>query len=515
MRWIKRGAVLLGLAVLACLAWFSLAINTTLQLPNAAERAGPLLLQNGNLIDLASGEIHSGTDILIEGDRISAIGPQLLVPGAKVVDASGQYVLPGLFDMHVHSLRSSPAIDHLMYIAMGVTAVRDMGGCLGEEDSWIACAADKKRWNREVADGQRIGPRYDQVTSLAINGGKEIPSGWPTELGAPDVEGARRRAAHDSERGIDFLKPYSLLDRDAYLALAAAAKEQGLYLAGHKPLAISGQEAITAGQRSIEHAFLFIWECYPGIDALRKGRNIRAAYTHETRLAMLDTHDTQTCDALMNAMRDARTAFVPTHTTRKLDAYALDEDFRNDERLRYIPAPLRSMWLADADSMANRTTEEGNRSYRDFYEFGLKQTGRAHAKGVMVLAGTDAPDSFVFPGMSLHDELVHLVQVGLSPLAALRAATIEPARFLGIDDVAGSIAVGHRADILLVSGNPLRDIAQTRNIEAVILAGQLYDRPQLNHLLDIAEANANHWSMWAKFVWQAARSPILRAQFRD
>jgi hypothetical protein len=420
-----------------------------------------------------------------------------------------------MFDMHVHSIKLSPILTHPMFVAAGVTAVRDMGGCIGIEDAWVACADEKKQWDRAVRESRLVGPRFDQVTSLAINGGREIPGSVDRELGAASPAGARRRVDFDRARNIDFLKPYTRIPRDSYFALAEAAHANGLYLAGHKPLSVSGLEAVAAGQRSIEHAFLFIWECYPGMAALRAVGDPRAAYTNETRAAMLAGHDEGMCAELRQAMADADTAFVPTHTTRKLDAFALDDAYRNDPRLRYIPVPLRFFWLGDADGMAQRAGEQGQSSYLEFYRFGLAQTGAAHAAGVQILAGTDTPDSFAFPGTGLHDELDHLVQAGLSPLAAVRAATIEPARFLGLEGEAGVIEPGARADLVLLSGNPLDDISAVRSIQTVVLAGAVYDRDDLDALLEGVEDAAGSWSMWPKFIWQMLNSPIMRKQFAD
>ena len=251
------------------------------------------------------------------------------------------------------------------------------------------------------------------------------------------------------------------------------------------------------------------------MDALRATGDPRAAYTNETRAAMIAEHDEGMCAELRQAMADANTAFVPTHTTRKLDAFALDDAYRNDPRLRYIPGPLRFFWLNDADGMARRAGEQGQSSYLEFYRFGLAQTGIAHAAGVQILAGTDTPDSFAFPGTGLHDELEHLVQAGLSPLAALRTATIEPARFLGLEGKAGVIEQGARADLVLLSGNPLDDIAAVRTTRTVVLAGAVYNRDDLDALLESVEKAANSWSMWPKFIWQMLNSPIMRKQFAD
>ncbi len=486
-----------------------------LEKPAANVRHDRLLITNTALVDVESGRLRPQQDILIEHGRITAVGPQLEVSGAHVHDASGRFAIPGLFDMHVHSIKLSPVLTHPLFVAAGVTSVRDMGGCIGIEDAWVACADEKLIWDEAVRDAVLIGPRFDQITSLAINGGPEIPAGVDAVLGAATAEGARARAARAAGRGLDFLKVYTRLPREGYFALAKAAPEHGLYLAGHLPLAVSALEAIAAGQRSFEHAFLFIWECYPGMAALRGTDDPRAAYTNEIRTRMIADHDAALCDTLQRRMTEAGTAYVPTHTTRKLDAYAIDPTFRQDARLRYIPAPLRMLWLQDANSMASRAGDGGQQSYRAFYEFGIEQTGVAHRAGVTVLAGTDAPDSFAFPGTGLHDELEHLVLAGLSPLDALRAATLAPAAFLGLQGQAGVIAAGARGDIVLLDGNPLERIRAVRQIDSVVLAGVVYDRQDLDAMLAAVERNAGSWSMWPKFVWQLLCSPIMLRQFAD
>ncbi len=500
---------LLGGLVFFAGAWWPIAA------PAPEVRPAQLLITGVNVVDVRSGRILANQDVLIRDGRIQAVEPQLDAEGATNLDGRNRYLIPGLFDMHVHSMKLSPILGHPLFIAAGVTAVRDMGGCLGDEDGWVACAPDKRSWHEAVAAGTLVGPRFDQVTSLAINGGSEIPGGFDPSLGAPDADGARQRARHDARRGIDFLKPYNRLSRDAYLALAEAAREEGLYLAGHHPLAIPATEVVAAGQRSIEHALLFIWACYPDIASVRSADDFRAMYTNELRERMIAEHDAERCTQLHQAMITAGTAFVPTHTTRKMDAFASDPAYRNDSRLRYIPGPLRLLWNNDADNMIARGGEGGAENYQAFYEFGLTQTGVAHRAGVTVLAGTDAPDSFVFPGSALHDELEHLVAGGLSPLDALRSATLEPANFLGLAQEAGEIVPGVRADLVLLQSNPLEDISAVRDIEAVVLAGAVYDRERLDALLEGVEAAAGSWTMWPKFTWQILNSPVMKAQFGD
>jgi imidazolonepropionase-like amidohydrolase len=514
-KFLKASLKLFGSVLFLAALWLLVGVLWPLAAPQAKQAPGRLLIKGATLVDVRSGELRPHQDILVESGEIIAVGNDLEPGDARLLQAQGQYVIPGMFDMHVHSIKLSPNLIHPLFVAAGVTAVRDMGGCIGIEDAWVACADEKRQWDRAVRESRMIGPRYDQVTSLAINGGQEIPGGEDRELGAPSPDGARMRVDFDRARTIDFLKPYTRIPRDSYFALAEAARANGLYLAGHKPLSVSGLEAIAAGQRSIEHAFLFIWECYPEMDVLRATGDPRAAYTDETRAAMLAEHDEGLCAALRQAMADAKTAFVPTHTTRKLDAFALDDAYRSDPRLTYIPAPLKFFWLNDADGMARRAGEQGQSSYLEFYRFGLEMTGAAHAAGVQILAGTDTPDSFAFPGTGLHDELDHLVQAGLSPLDALRAATLEPASFLGLEGKAGIIEPGARADLVLLSGNPLDDISAVRTTRTVVLAGTVYDRDDLDALLGGVEKTAGSWSIWPKFIWQMLNSPIMRRQWAD
>ena len=514
-QWIKKLAVWLGAALLIVLAVFSAGVFWPFESPAPGLNSQKSLITNVSLVEVDTGQVKPGQDILVENGVIVAVGANLSAVDAALIDGTDRFAVPGLFDMHAHSMKMAPILAHPMFVAAGVTAIRDMGGCLGLEDALVACASDKRGWNKAAIEGTAVSPRYDQVTSLAIDGGSEIPTALDQSWWVRDAASAQKRVLFDVGRGIDFLKPYSSLSEKAYLALAAAAEKNGTYLAGHKPFVVGATTALAAGQRSFEHAFLFIWDCFPGIEAYRANGSIAAAFTNEARSEMIVQHDAAQCAGLYGEMQDAGAVYVPTHTTRKLDAYALDEDFRNDERLKYVPSPLRTMWLQDADNMAEKAGAGGAESYQAIYDFGLKQTGLAHKAGVTILAGTDAPDSFVFPGLSLHDELEHLVLAGLSPLDALRAATLEPAQFLGLKGKAGIIQAGARADIVLLMANPVTNIAAVRTVDGVMLAGVYYDAAARTKLMEGIEAAANSWAMWPKFIWQTLNSPITLRQFAD
>ncbi|WP_417458167.1 amidohydrolase family protein [Kordiimonas sp.] len=515
MKFLKFVAKGIGLLLFLAVVVFSLGVLWPLERPEPHQASKRLLIQNASVLDMETGALLPGYSILVEGGVIKAVDKYLAPEGAEVVDASGLYAVPGMFDMHVHTMKMAPELMHPLFIASGVTAVRDMGGCIGIDDAWVACEGDKRAWTSAVNAGTLVAPRYDHVTGLAMDGGSEIPDEVSKSLGGMNADGARARVHHDKALGIDFLKTYTNLPRESYFALADEAKKEGMYLAGHLPFAVSASEAVDAGQRSFEHGFLFIWDCYPGTAALREEGDLYAMFTNEMRQKMIKGHDAQMCADLYARMAASGTAIVPTHTTRKLDAFALDPTYRSDARLKYTPKPLRAIWLDDADGMARRAGAGGQESYMGIYDFGIELTGEAHRAGVDVMLGTDAPDSFAFPGLGIHDEFAHLTRAGLSPIDALRAATTTPAKFLGLEGKAGTLTPGARADIVLLRADPLETVDALKEVETVVLAGAVYTREDLDGMLEAAEGNANSWSMWIKFAWQIIRSPIMLKQIGD
>lgn len=207
--------------------------------------------------------------------------------------------------------------------------------------------------------------------------------------------------------------------------------------------------------------------------------------------AMVRDHDPARCNEVFRTFVTNDTWYVPTHVTRRMEALAGESAFRNDARLKYVPAWLRNEWLGDADATVERDpTPAGRRARMDFYRTGLAITGAAHRAGVRILAGSDSGDTFAFPGSGLHDELEQLVEAGLSPADALRAATHDTAEFLGLADQYGTVEQGKRADLVLLSANPLENIANVRTIRSVVLGGRLLNRERLDALLRQAEATA-------------------------
>lgn len=514
---------LLGAVVFACAVLLTVLLAWPLPEPPNVGIAGDYLITDVTIIDVDKGMARSGQDVRVLKGTIASIEASIeptssipLTEGVQLVDGSGKYLLPGLWDMHTHSTKLAPHYAHPLQVANGVTGVRDMWGCMSEADSFFACIDDRKRWNDALDDGTGLSPRYVSQSSFQINGGNEVPEGYPEFFRARNEEHARELASFYAAAGADFLKPYSELSERVYLALAREARQAGLTLQGHRPLRVSLDTMLAARQTSVEHARLFLFECHPDAEAFRALPDPSAAYTPAMRARLVDEHDEPRCTELMKRMAASDTWWTPTLQTMRMSAMAKDPVFRADPRLKYVPYLYqRLMWMPDADRKATEIDEQGRNVYAAMYELAKRNVNEARQLGVKLLTGTDSFDSYVFPGFSTHDELKELVAAGLSPAQALRTATLAPAEFVGAEDRFGTVSVGRSGDLLLLDANPLEDIGNSRSIAGLFLAGRFFDRQALDELLAFAEQRAGSLHQNVHVFWRAISSPLLRVQFAD
>ncbi|HEX8261388.1 MAG TPA: amidohydrolase family protein, partial [Allosphingosinicella sp.] len=415
-----------------------------------------LVIANVRVVDVERGLAGLSTSVTIRGGVITAIGPPAAGHALPVIDGGGGYLVPGFWDMHMHSFQLSPQLHLPLFLANGVTSVRDMMDCPGERDSLIACLADKKQWTAKAEAGRLASPRFVSIASYYF----EDPALTPAEASA--------RAGAYAARGLDELKVYNRLSRPAYFRVAAEARRSGMRLTGHLPKAVALEEALASGHRSFEHAHVLVRHCFARSEDWRAGRLEHMPPTRLARFMVLG-HDRDRCRRTYEALRRSGAWLVPTHVTREEDARAGDPAFLQDSRLAYLD-PL-SRW-AFRDDLAGTRAEypgrEGEEALGRYFRLGLRLTGEAHRAGVPILVGTDT----ALGGFRYHDEMAHLVRAGLSPAAVLRAATLDAARFAGLESSAGSVTVGKRADLVLLDSNPLENIANTRRIRLVLLAGR-------------------------------------------
>ena len=302
---------------------------------------------------------------------------------------------------------------------------------------------------------------------------------WP-ELQAPLPEQgqdrtstqARDRVARYDRRGLKAIKVYDQLSREAYHAAARESARRKLRLVGPLPQAISLEEALAAGQDSFEHAHLLARACSGRAAQWRAGQLSSLSPTARTN-AILNSFDPQRCEQVVTRLAASGAWVVPTHVTREDDVRAFDKDAAINGALDYLDPLSRWAWNDDPTALRNAYPgEQGEAAVRRYFAHGLRLTGQAHAAGVRILVGTDT----IAGGVRYHYELAHLVAAGMTPAEVIRAATLEAARYAREARSAGSIAIGKRADIVLLTENPLTEIAHTRTIRAVLQNGRFYDR---------------------------------------
>jgi hypothetical protein len=488
-----------------------------------AMQSGPgveadLAVTGVSVVDVERGSLLPNRTVLVQGGRIVAVEPASrarLGTSTRMIDGSGKYVIPGLWDMHVHlHLSGNPVgIELPLFVAHGVTGVRVMGADRPSPNPALTRGLEQHRgWQAQIEAGTLTGPRLLALASWPVNGNSGITDSMPGFYRARTRDEGRQLARYFKERGFDFIKVYNNVSREGYLGLAEEARTLGLPFAGHEPATLSAIELSNAGQKSIEHSRIFLFNCFAGADSMQKGL-LRASPTQRMR-RMLDEYDPRSCAEVFRVFARNGTYLTPTHGTRKMDAFAHDSAYRHDGRMKYIPLRQQMAWQADANGMvAADSSAAGRKVFMDFYTRGLTLTRDAYRAGVPVMVGTDAGDSFVFAGSSVHDEMEELVKAGLTPAEALRAATLSGARYLGRTGEFGTVQAGRAADLVLLDANPLDDIRNTRRIHAVILAGRHLGRARLDSLLARVEVVARpdpQVRLWAAAV-SGDTAEIVRA----
>ncbi len=428
--------------------------------------------------------------VVIEGERISEIRPTNAdrnFDRAHVVDGAGRFLIPGLWDAHVHTFVFpwQPDLYFPLLIANGVTGVRDMGG------AFPITVIDEFR--SAIASGERVGPRI--VAGMMVDGPTPV---WPFAVGVGSAEEGRQAVTIITEAGADFIKVYTLLPREAYVALADAAKKQELPFAGHVPVWVTAGEASDAGQRSIEHySDSMLPYCSTAEDEILAELRAAAAGPDPVQTyaatffatlpRVLETIDAGKIEALAARFATNRTWFTPTLIIGHNAALAGDPARIADPRLRHLPPEVVASWNPQGDGRPAERTSADPAIARRSLEVGATITRTMQLAGAPLMAGTDLGLPYVFPGFSLHDELALLVQAGLSPLEALQAATRNTAQGVGLGDELGTVEVGKLADLVLLEADPLADITNTTRIAAVVVNGRLLEQAELYDLVHATE----------------------------
>jgi len=435
-----------------------------------------------SVIDVVSGATRSDNTVIITGNRIVYAGPAGTadVPGdARVLDGRGKFLIPGLWDMHVHAFvwTFSDFAGPLM-LANGVTGARDVGYII---DTTL-------RWKRDIAAGREAGPRL--VVGVRVDG----PVGRAPFVshvgGETDAVRAVDTLARKKDGSVraDFLSTDAFIPRAAFFALAREARKLPIPFAGRVPFSVSVIEASDSGLRSVEQEDDLMRACTSReaafraqlADTTRRRTGDDPLQMPSQARAILASYDPRQCRLVIETLARNHTFLTPTLVAYQPYAHSFDSSARHPEWSKYVPRIVEGGWRHKMLAVPKPDLVRVQSS------FSLERTGALNRAGVPLLAGTDAPRAFIYPGFSLHEELALLVKSGLTPLEALRSATYNPASYLGSLDSLGTIEKGKIADLVLLDADPLKDIHNTTRISAVIANGRLIDSAAraalLNHV---------------------------------
>jgi len=434
-----------------------------------------IAIENVTVID-AVGGIRENQTVIFDGDVITSVQPASEpVNAAGSYDGTGRYLIPGLWDFHVHLTydeRFTPVMPDL-FLSWGITSVRDTGGLIDE----VLPVVEAMR--EEDTQAPRVffaGPLLDG--EYVVYDGVDRP-----EIGTQvaTIEDAERIVRELVDQGVNFIKVYEMLSPEVFSTLVAIAGKLDLPIDSHVPLSMRARDAGPMVS-SIEHLRNIEMDCAANAAELHAtrlellenpeaipGGDLRSALHNLQRLPAVASYDEAECDVVIAAM--ANTTMVPT---LRLNSFGLAPSYERDDwgaALAGTPESVQSDWGPLGESRIGEPAGDTT-----FAEWSLFLTGRMHEAGVPFAAGTDTPINLSIPGYSLHEELEMLVRAGLTELEALEAATLEPARWFGLQDVLGSIDEGKRADMVLLDANPLEEITNTKRIIMVISKGEIVNR---------------------------------------
>jgi len=441
--------------------------------------AGDLLvLNNVTVVDVRTGTLQLEQTVVLERNHIASVGPSKSAKyprNTPSVNCRGLFLIPGLWDMHVHLVfgdwfPGAQGISLPLFVANGVTGVRDMGSELDIVQGW----------RNEIEAGRLIGPRI-YASGPMLDGPKPR---FPSSLAIATREDARRAVADLKRRGADFIKLQSLIPRDAVFAIAEEAKKQEIAFEGHVPDAVRASEMSAAGMKSFEHLIGIFEGSSSAEDEFLKG--------NKTEGRFLATYDPARAASLAEILAKNQTWQCPTLVWERGGNLIDVSDFSKDARVKYVPASWRNKtWKRFTEEIAQGYGTDDLAIRKRFIEEELEVVGILHKAGVPFLAGTDTPAGvYIFPGYSLHEELQRFVAAGFTPFEALQTATINPARFFGMEGQLGTVEKGKLADLVLLSANPLEDIANTQKVAGVIVNGRYFYRAELDKMLDRVQAAA-------------------------
>ena len=439
-----------------------------------------IVIENITLIDAKNGTRTNQT-VSIENGVIQSIGSAKLdMEDSQIIDGEGKYLIPGLWDAHVH-LTFIPEIDHethfKLYLKNGVTSIRDTGAILSKLQPSLNFIEENPNTTPRLF---YAGPLIDGADRVY----KGMEPGFPNlSIGIDETSNIPEVVDGLLKEGVTFLKSYEMLTRETYLELLKVAGQNGLRVTGHVPLSIDLEEAIEAGLGGMQHVRNMDLACAKDADNLLDDRQVSleneasiagsALRTHihsSQRYYAIDNTDDERCLRIIMKLSEYGVFQTPTLTINTFDSRRFYADPKWRETYQDLPEAAENNWMQGSLKLANIDVTE---NAKKFDAWSLSLVNKMHQEGVKIIAGTDTPIGYLTPGYSLHKELELLSEAGLSNMDVLRSATITPAEFFGMENQMGTIEVGKLADLVILDKNPLISISNTQSIHRVIVKGQI------------------------------------------
>ncbi|MBS1663997.1 MAG: amidohydrolase family protein [Bacteroidetes bacterium] len=467
--------------VLACLA---LVIAQLVYAQNSAKKFS-LVITNANVVDVINGKIIKNQLLAISGDTIKAVDDTKMAAKYKAdryLDAMGKYVMPGLWDMHIHLRGGDSAIGanknlFPLFLAYGVTTVRECGGDM---------TPSVMTWRKQVANGELAGPRI-------FTAGPKLDGPGGTWAGSiPVVTPEQVTAALDSLQKIhvDFVKIYdSKISGDAYLEIIRQAKKRGMKVTGHMPFTVELKEAASLGMDGSEHLYYVFKACSSKEDSITEEIRKSEHTAHPIGLfgalpSLFNTFDSVKAAQLFKYLAQKNFSITPTLFISKTLSGIKETDHTNDSLLAYIDPRIQATYAGRVRG-ARRQSDEQTRFTQRYQALCASLVPKMYAAGVNIVAGSDcgASNSYVYPGSSIHEEIKLLVASGLTPAQSLKTATANGSKFFGVESFFGSLQKGKCSDMVILDQNPIADINAIDQISSVVSHGKLYSKSDLNALL--------------------------------
>lgn len=454
-------------------------------------------ITNISTIDPEDG-LKSNQTVVIQNGKITKIAKTdefHLSEDNNIIDGTGKYMIPGLWDAHVHFafMEELAPIMFDLFLAYGITSVRDTGGKIDFVKTWKDKSLEKPTTSPRV---MIAGPLLDGMPN--VYDGSD-PSRPPLSVGSSDVAALTDNINILIEKEVDLLKAYEMLTPLQFEALHKMAQENGLKVTGHVPLSMDVITASNMGMNSMEHLRNIELSCASNSDELlaqrkqllQRGKNdqggiLRSRIHSAQRANAIENYSEEKANEVLEALYKNKTWQIPTlalstgFTERPFAKKAFQESFK------YLPSATEENWKNRITELMKNKPSEFNLRYTDWLN---NMVSKINKKGIDIMAGTDCPIFFLTPGRSLHEELAVLVKAGLSPLEALQSATIKPAEYFGIENELGSIKENMYADLLILDANPLDDINNTLKINTVIKQGNVINREALDEKLESLDKN--------------------------